>query len=118
MKWSFSTARTSGLAQVSRFMAWHHGHHQLCSDTITNFFSAAARSKVASDHSLQKPSLLSMGAAVGGRQAQQQQRARKAKNRIMKISTGRHAPKAFAGLAVRWSNHGQTQDREEPRRNP
>jgi hypothetical protein len=72
MKWSLSSARTAGSAQVSLFMVRHHGHHQLCSETITNFFSAAARAKVASLHSLQKPSRLSKGAAPGGADAEQQ----------------------------------------------
>ena len=104
-------------SQGSRFMAWHHGHHQLCSDTITNFFSEAARSKVASDHSLQKPSLLSIGAACAAARPSSSAPS-KARNRIMKISTGRNAPKAFAGPAIRWSNHAQTQDREEPQEEP
>ena len=38
---------------------------------ITNFFSRAARAKVASLHSLQKPSLLSIGAALGGAREQE-----------------------------------------------
>ena len=67
MNLSLSTARTSASAQVSRFMTWHQGHHQLCSDTITNFFSLAARAKVASDQSLQKPSRLSSWTSASGR---------------------------------------------------
>src|SRR5882762_11976212 len=63
MNLSFSMARTSGLAQVSLFITWHQRHHQDCSDMITNFFSRAALAKVASLHSLQKPSALSIGAA-------------------------------------------------------
>src|SRR3979490_2257673 len=62
MNLSFRIPRTSALAQVSRFITWHHRHHQACSDMITNFFSRAALAKVASLHSLQKPSLLSIGA--------------------------------------------------------
>src|SRR3954464_14089044 len=62
MNLSFRIARTSGLAQVSRFITWHQRHHQDCSDMITNFFSRAALAKVASLHSLQNPSLLSIGA--------------------------------------------------------
>src|SRR5882757_1111254 len=62
MNLSLSVARTSALAQVSRFITWHQRHHQDCSDMITNFFSRAAFVKVASFHSLQKPSLLSIGA--------------------------------------------------------
>src|SRR5437588_8127921 len=63
MNLSLRRPRTSEFAQVSRFMTWHQRHHQDCSETITNFFSAAAFTKVASLHSLQKPSLLSIGAA-------------------------------------------------------
>src|SRR3981189_3411278 len=63
MNLSLSTPRTSASAQVSRFITWHQRHHQDCRDTITNFFSPAALAKMASLHSLQKPSLLSMGAA-------------------------------------------------------
>src|SRR5436190_660892 len=62
MNLSLRMPRTSGLAQVSRFMTWHQRHHQDCSDMITNFFSRAALAKVASLHSLQNPSLLSIGA--------------------------------------------------------
>ena len=40
---------------------------------ITNFFSRAALAKVASLHSLQKPSLLSIGAARAGAGEQQRQ---------------------------------------------
>src|ERR1700754_3570449 len=63
MNLSLRTPRTSALDQVSRFITWHHRHHQDCSETTTNFFSAAARAKVASLHSPQKPSLFSIGAA-------------------------------------------------------
>src|SRR6185312_3006355 len=93
MKWSLSSARTPGSAQVSLFMAWHHGHHQLCSDTITNFLSAAARSKVASDQSLQKPSLPRSAAWTGDETAEAPRRsaARTPKNRIMDFSCRRIA---------------------------
>src|SRR5882757_2090335 len=63
MNLSLSTPRTSALDQVSRFITWHQRHHQDCSETTTNFFSLAARAKVASLHSLQNPSLFSIGAA-------------------------------------------------------
>src|SRR3954462_16008366 len=63
MNLSLRMPRTSALDQVSRFITWHQRHHQACSDMITNFFSRAALAKVASFHSLQKPSLLSIGAA-------------------------------------------------------
>src|SRR3954454_19415509 len=62
MNLSLRMPRTSALDQVSRFITWHQRHHQACSDMITNFFSRAAFAKVASLHSLQKPSLLSIGA--------------------------------------------------------
>src|SRR4051812_19631500 len=63
MNLSLRTPRTSGLVQVSRFITWHQRHHQDCSETTTNFFSFAARANVASFHSLQNPSLFSIGAA-------------------------------------------------------
>src|SRR3978361_2297723 len=63
MNLSLRTPRTSASAQVSRFITWHQRHHQDCSETTTNFFSAAARAKVASLHSLQNPSPFSIGAA-------------------------------------------------------
>src|SRR5260370_19594689 len=85
MKWSFRAARTSGSAQVSRFMAWHHGHHQLCNDTITNFPWSAARWKVASDQALQKPSLLSGGPAAAP-EAKSVRAARKLQNRFIDLS--------------------------------
>src|SRR6266404_5711342 len=85
MKWSIRAARTSGSAQVSRFMAWHHGHHQLCSDTITNFPWSAARWKVGSDQALQKPSLLSGGAAAAP-EAKSVRAARKLQNRFIDLS--------------------------------
>jgi hypothetical protein len=53
-----------GVGPVSRFMTWHQRHHQDCKETMTNFFSLAALAKTASFHSPQKPSLLSMGAAL------------------------------------------------------
>src|SRR5436189_6269832 len=64
MNLSLSMPRTSVSAQVSRFMTWHQRHHQDCKETMTNFFSLAALAKTASFHSPQKPSLLSMGAAL------------------------------------------------------
>src|SRR6185312_14831818 len=117
MKWSLSAARTSGSAQVSLFMVWHHGHHQLCSDTITNFFSAAARAKVASDQSLQKPSRLSSGAAWAA--ASPSITAMKAPNqtvsRIMKVSTAgtpsRHLQAGpFGGPITAKHRIGRTQE--------
>src|SRR5262245_58091959 len=63
MNLSLRTPRTSAFAQVSRFITWHQRHHQDCSETTTNFFSLAALAKIASLHSFQKPSLLSIGAA-------------------------------------------------------
>src|SRR5882757_5625811 len=63
MNLSLRTPRTSAFDQVSRFITWHQRHHQDCSETTTNFFSAAAREKVASLHSLQNLSLFSIGAA-------------------------------------------------------
>src|SRR5947207_7768650 len=62
MNLSLRMPRTSASAHVSRFITWHQRHHQDCSDMITNFFSRAALAKVASLHSLQKPSVLSIGA--------------------------------------------------------
>src|SRR5258708_29660750 len=97
MKLSFNTARTSGLAQVSRFMMWHHGHHQLCSDTTTNFFSAAARAKVASLHSLQKPPLLSIGAAWATDRSSNRA-VKTPKNRLMEVSLNANGGVAFFGL--------------------
>jgi hypothetical protein len=55
--------RVSAFDQVSWFITWHQRHHHDCSDMITNLFSRAALAKVASFHSLQKPSALSIGAA-------------------------------------------------------
>src|ERR1700709_1864453 len=63
MNLSFRIPRVSSFDQVSRFITWHQRHHQDCSDTTTNFFSAAARAKVASLQSLQNPSPFSIGAA-------------------------------------------------------
>src|SRR5258705_4022196 len=63
MNLSLRMPRTSAFAQVSRFMTWHRLHDQDCSETITNFFARAAFANVASLHSFQKPSLLSIGAA-------------------------------------------------------
>src|SRR5258708_622471 len=63
MDLSLNTPRNSGPAQVWRFITWHQRHHQDCRETTTNFFSLAARAKVASLHSLQKPSAFSIGAA-------------------------------------------------------
>src|SRR5438309_524645 len=63
MNLSLRMPRVSALDQVSWFMTWHQRHHHDCNDMITNFFSRAARAKVASLHSLQKPSALSIGAA-------------------------------------------------------
>src|SRR5882757_10713719 len=98
-------------------MAWHQGHHQLCSDTITNFFSSAARWKVASDQALQKPSLLrslrSSGGPAAALEAKRAKTARKLQNRfITRSAADLECMNAFAGLAVQWSNHTQTQDRE------
>src|SRR4051794_37791827 len=63
MNLSLRMPRTSAFDQVSRFITWHQRHHQDCSETTTNLFSAAARAKVASVHSLQNPSRFSIGAA-------------------------------------------------------
>src|SRR5258708_31497991 len=84
MNLSFRIPRTSGLAQVSRFMMWHHRHHQDCNETITNLFSREAFAKVTSLHSLQKPSLLLIGAAPA-LAASNSDRTKKPK-RIMEIS--------------------------------
>src|SRR5256885_10128147 len=62
MNLSLRMPRVSAFDQVSWFITWHQRHHHDCSDMITNFFSRAALAKVASFHSLQNPSLLSIGA--------------------------------------------------------
>src|SRR5476651_2821655 len=96
-------------------MVWHHGHHQLCSETITNFFSLAARSKVASDHSFQKPSvprsLRSTACAVPSKRANVA--PNRAKNRIMDFSANRDCSPYLQPCPFGGPIKAMTRDREE-----
>jgi hypothetical protein len=65
---------------------------------MTNFFSLAALAKTASFHSPQKPSLLSIGAAVGRECEQERQEQGGAADHGVSVPVSRQHVRAFCPL--------------------
>ena len=80
------------------------GTTRICSDTITNFFSRAALREGRVVPLAPEAVLVVDRCGLGGAAMPSSKTAKRPKMRVMK---------AICVVRLRWSNHGQTQDREE-----